>query len=450
MAVWWLDLVRYADTVGYHGDQEHAIAPYRDWVLKAFRDDCPFDRFTREQLAGDLLPDRTTEQLVASAYNRVLQTTHEGGAQPGEYLAKYAADRVRNVGAVWLGATLGCAECHDHKFDPFTQRDFYRMAAFFADIDEAKGFAAKNTSPTDRPPEMDVVSPLAADDGVKPLRVMVTVAIEPRPTRVLRRGDWMDTGGEPVEPGVPECLPALPDLGRRATRLDLAEWLCRDNRALTARVVANRIWALFFGRGLSASLDDQGVQGAWPSHPELLNWLAAELVDSGWSVRQLIRTIVTSRAYRQSSVLRRTSVRVPAARRVRSRDRRHPAVHGQDRRPHLRDPLDANRPDQPRPGAHRHEHRHVDLRPAEHGLVGAVRTRQRDARSARLRRADQRRRPRPPADRIAPVERRVPAGPAAGRRVPVEGRSGPLRAEPGRRVAGTNLERSRRSVLERA
>jgi hypothetical protein len=302
LAVWWLDLVRYADTVGYHGDQEHAVEPYRDYVLKAFRDNYRFDRFTREQLAGDLLPGRSDEQWIASAYNRLLQTTHEGGLQPGEYLAKYAADRVRNLSQVWLGATIGCAECHDHKYDPYTQRDFYRMAAFFADIDEVKGFGAPNTTPTRRPPEVDLPGPFAHQ--VAPRRVMVSVHVEPRPVRVLARGDWMDESGELVLPGVPAVLPALRAAGGgRAGRLDLAGWLSAPDHPQVPRVLVNRLWALFFGRGLSSTLDDNGSQGAWPSHPELLDWLAADFVDQGQDLRRTIREIVTSRAYRMASIV---------------------------------------------------------------------------------------------------------------------------------------------------
>ena len=130
MAIYWLDLVRYADTVGYHGDQDHNISPYRDWVILAFNSNMPFDQFTREQLAGDLVADSSQSQLVASGYNRLLQTTHEGGLQPKEYRAMYAADRVRNFSAVWMGGTLGCAQCHDHKYDPYTMKDFYSAAAF--------------------------------------------------------------------------------------------------------------------------------------------------------------------------------------------------------------------------------------------------------------------------------------------------------------------------------
>ncbi|MGE0144339.1 MAG: DUF1549 and DUF1553 domain-containing protein [Planctomycetota bacterium] len=315
MAVWWLDLVRYADTVGYHGDQEHHVSPYRDWVLAAFRDNLSFDRFTRDQLAGDLVADATDRERTASAYNRILQTTHEGGAQPGEYLAKYAADRVRNFGMTWMGVTLGCAECHDHKYDPYSQRDFYRVAAFFADIDEEQGFAAPNTSPTKRPPEIDVSSPIAG--GAPTRRVMVTKSVAPRVTRVLRRGDWMDAGGEVVAPGVPSILPQPPVSDRRLTRLDLAAWVTSPQQPQTARVLVNRIWALFFGRGISPSLDDSGVRAAPPSHPELLDWLACELVDSGWDLRHVIRTIVRSRAYRQASAasLDATADRLLAAQR---------------------------------------------------------------------------------------------------------------------------------------
>ena len=157
MTAYWLDLVRYADTVGYHGDQPHNISPYRDWVINAFNQNMPFDQFTREQLAGDLLPGSTTQQKVASGYNRLLQTTHEGGLQIKEYDAIYAADRVRNVSEVWMGATVGCAQCHDHKYDPYTIKDNYALAAFFADIGD-RGFNG-NSLPTKRPPEIIIHNP---------------------------------------------------------------------------------------------------------------------------------------------------------------------------------------------------------------------------------------------------------------------------------------------------
>jgi hypothetical protein len=343
MAMYWLDLVRFANSVGYHGDQEQPISPYRDWVIKAFNDNLPFDRFTTEQLAGDLLPEPTTDQRIATGYNRLLQTSHEGGVQQQEYLAKYSADRVRNFSQVWMGATMGCAECHDHKFDPYSQRDFYRLAAFFADVDDMRTFKGGDTSPTKREPELMVLSPLVQDeierlrarlaeieaastgedgDGaaadspqLKALRdqiaalegqqqrTMITEHVEPRIIRVLNRGDWMDDTGEIVQPGAPEFLPAVEPAGERATRLDLAQWLMAPENPLTARVFVNRMWYLFFGVGLSRSLEDNGAQGEAPTDPELLDWLAVEFRESGWDVQHMVRLIVASRAYRQASLV---------------------------------------------------------------------------------------------------------------------------------------------------
>lgn len=298
LAAVWLDLVRYADTVGYHGDQEHHISPYRDYVIQAWNANMPFDQFTREQLAGDLLPKPTTEQLIATGYNRLLQTSHEGGVQQREYLAKYSADRVRNFGTVWLGVTLQCSECHDHKFDPLPQRDFYRLAACFADIDDLRSFKGADANPTKREPEMDVTTALVPGES---RRTMVTVAIAPRPIRVLSRGDWLDDTGEIVEPGVPSLFAQAPSAGRM-TRLDLASWLTGTENPLVARVLVNRLWKLFYGRGLASRLDDFGAQGEPPSHPELLDWLAVDLRESGWNVKQTIRHMVLARAYRQSSL----------------------------------------------------------------------------------------------------------------------------------------------------
>jgi hypothetical protein len=363
LASWWLDLVRYADTVGYHGDQTHNASPYRDWVIHAFLENLPFDRFTLLQLAGDLVEPAEGEHpddlVLAAAYHRLLQTSHEGGIQVKEYRAIYQADRVRNVSEVWLGATLGCSQCHDHKYDPFTARDFYAMGAFFADIDDERhmgnaGFGGgTNTLPTTRLPEMAVVSPFdraeaarldveitqierqraalpgqpdAADseetDAAAALQarlealtaqrkslartVMVTQSLNaPREVRVLPRGNWMDETGDVVEPAVPAFLGRLAADGRLG-RDDLARWLVTPTAAggigeLTARVVVNRLWALFFGEGLCRSTDDFGGQGEPPDHPELLDRLAVELVASGWDLRSLIRQIVTSRSYRQSS-----------------------------------------------------------------------------------------------------------------------------------------------------
>ncbi|MDG2489014.1 MAG: PSD1 and planctomycete cytochrome C domain-containing protein [Roseibacillus sp.] len=337
MAMYWLDLVRYADTCGYHGDQDHSISPYRDYVIDAFNDNMPFDQFTREQLAGDLLDSPTIDQKIATGYNRLLQTSHEGGLQAKEYLAIYFADRVRNLSNVWMGATVGCAQCHDHKYDPYTARDFYALGAFFADIDEAQHFrVGTNNLPTRRPPEIDVHSKrermrlaelgtklsshtLATSEERKALeaelaalkkrqrKTMITVATKPRTIRILPRGDWLDESGPAVEPAFPAFLekPGNPVQSKRLTRLDLANWLtdpAQGTGGLTARVMVNRFWYLVFGSGISKRLDDFGGQGEAPVHPKLLDNLAVEFYKSGWDIKHMMTLLVTSRTYRQSSL----------------------------------------------------------------------------------------------------------------------------------------------------
>lgn len=354
MAVYWLDLVRYADSVGYHGDQTHNISPYRDWVINAFNRNQRFDEFTRDQLAGDLVSSPAVEQIIATGYNRLLQTTHEGGLQPKEYRAIYAADRVRNVSAVWMGATVGCAQCHDHKFDPYTAHDFYALSAFFADVDDEKHFTAgSNSNPTAREPELELPTPeqdkqlrevvaalesakaelqaaglqeseqLTIKDRIKTLegqvkqlraglrRTMITVALkQPRVVRVLPRGNWLDDSGLVVEPSVPKFIGSIAapvQEARRANRLDLAHWLTDREHGvglLTARVTVNRLWSICFGSGLAGRLDDFGGQGEPPVHPELLDRLAHEFIENGWDTKALMKLIVTSRVYQQSSVPR--------------------------------------------------------------------------------------------------------------------------------------------------
>ena len=385
MAENWLDAVRYADTAGYHSDNHRDVWLFRDYVIDAFNANKRFDQFTVEQLAGDLLPNATTEQRIASGYNRLLQTTEEGGAQAREYTAKYAADRVRNASSVWMASTMGCCECHNHKFDPFTTKDFYSFEAFFADVQEkavgrqdqtpimtpeteAKikkldteiarlkttiadfpwamleaGQAAweKNSQvnkaalpkpvaaalavePSKRTPEQtkalanhyrtvapELAAPresLAAAQGKRDALMktvpttLVTTAGPPRVVRVLARGNWLDDSGEIVRPAVPGFLAALDSSGKRATRLDLARWIVSADNPLTARVFANRMWKICFGQGIVKSLDDFGIQGTLPSHPQLLDWLAEEFVESGWDVKHMLKLMVLSNAYRQSSV----------------------------------------------------------------------------------------------------------------------------------------------------
>lgn len=582
MAVWWLDLVRYADSVGYHGDQEVSISPFRDYVIESFNSNKRFDQFTREQLAGDLMPDADQQLLIASGYNRLGMMSAEGGVQPKEYLAKYIAERVRNASGTWLGITLGCAECHDHKFDPLTTQDFYRFEAFFADIREkglySGGGPADRWGPSIRVPTAEqkqqltaldqqiaelqasydantpallaelaewekswvpwnVLRPQSAvalgdtqltvnDDGsvlaggpnpatesytltfdslpagttafridvlphdslpkrgpgragngnfvlselqvriqgpdeqtlvplqnatasyeqtgaaganpygkwavaaaidadekgptwgwaimeqvgkqhyavfetaadltlpegaslaitleqnldnpghnighfrisaatnprpvsgaatppdeiaailvvsaadrsadqqrqlhtwyrtvsamLQPVRAqladlqnkrtqlqnsltltLVTETVEPRMIRVLPRGNWMDDSGEVVQPAIPAVFGGKPAAEGRLTRLDLANWIVSDENPLTARVTVNRVWKMLFGEGLSRRLDDLGAQGEWPTHPELLDFLATEFQAGGWDFQRLIRAIVLSATYQQSSL----------------------------------------------------------------------------------------------------------------------------------------------------
>jgi hypothetical protein len=526
MAMYWLDVVRYADSSGYHSDSARQASPYREWVIEAFNDNKRFDEFAVEQLAGDLLPEATADQQIASGFNMMHQTTGEGGAQAKEYLAKYMADRVRNNSTIFLGLTMGCAECHDHKFDPITTADFYHMQAFFADISEAgvgnpasypvqrskhvakiarvvakidgikkqmlaqsaalkpaqkkweqeaadavadipvfapwhvigpfnagsfdeahaKAFPPETeidlaksygtlkwekkpnfvdgkvhtlsgdnsavylyrtiTSPTAMPVQLSLGSDdsiklwvnsklafenkigrgVAADQdtaqinlqpgvnhvlykitngggpfgfyfrvvaaGMPDIVVKVLQAAErqpdqqkvlddyylsvapelqelrtqvkaleiektaldnsfsstlmtktraPRMIRLLPRGNWQDDSGPVMQPAIPAVFGKLDVKNRRPTRLDLAKWIVSTDNPLTARNYVNRLWSLFYGNGISGRLDDLGSQGVWPTHPELLDWLAVEFVESGWDVKHMVRLMVTSQTYLQQS-----------------------------------------------------------------------------------------------------------------------------------------------------
>ena len=362
MAVGWLDIVRFADTIGYHSDNPRNIWPYRDYVIRSFNSDKPFDRFTLEQIAGDLLPDADQETRVGSAFNRLILSTEEGGAQNKDYEARMLADRVRAIGTVWLGQTIACAQCHDHKYDPITMKDFYSLGAFFSDIQEPivgareeglailepldhqrlaeldKGIeeatqelnALKNSvSQTESQSELQ-----SAQDAIKtaqeklenirkkrdafhkslPKCLVTQASPNPRTVRLLPRGNWMDDSGPLMQPALPDYLRTPPSLAnqnltketshaseRSLNRLDLAAWLVSKENPLTARVTMNRLWKHFFGTGLSKVLDDLGTQGEAPVNLKLLDQLACEFIDSGWSFKHMVRAIVLSRTYRQSS-----------------------------------------------------------------------------------------------------------------------------------------------------
>jgi hypothetical protein len=282
----WLDLVRYADTDGGSWDRPRSMWPYRDWVIRALNQDMPFTRFTIEQIAGDLLPNATGAQFIASGMHANTTLNQEDGVDADEVRWEALTDRVDTTATVWLGATLACARCHNHKYDPFTQKDYYRFLAFFDHSDVY---------------EYDLPSLPDPARGGRP--AMTSVLIEQpqgtATTHVRIRGTF-SRKGEQVSAGTPRALHPMRK-GSPMNRLGLAYWLVDDANPLTARVVVNRFWGELFGRALAETAEDLGTQGRRPSHPELLDWLATEFVRGAWSMKAIQRTIVTSATYRQSS-----------------------------------------------------------------------------------------------------------------------------------------------------
>jgi mono/diheme cytochrome c family protein len=376
----WLDQARYADSNGYNIDAPRSIWKYRDWVIAAFNADMPFDRFTIDQIAGDLRPKASLAERIATGFHRNTQINQEGGIDVEQFRIDAVIDRVNTTGTVFLGLTIGCAQCHDHKYDPIAQRDYYKLFAFFNNVDEPdleiatpaelsrrkaieiqiddfhRGLAARYPDLDERERKWETTLALAftqvqtADVRVAfdlprekrsssqrralvelmivndpahaeekkafeklraALPTFVTTMVvrersaEPRATHVHLGGDFTRKG-ERVAPGVPGVLPSLDDFspGTLPDRLNLAHWLVDRRNPLIARVTVNRIWQAYFGRGLVETDNDFGTQGAPPSHPELLDWLACELMDSGWSLKAIHRLIVSSATYRQASVVR--------------------------------------------------------------------------------------------------------------------------------------------------
>lgn len=313
----WLDLARYADTNGYEADRNRSMWPYRDWVIRALNDNMPFDQFTIEQIAGDMLPQATIEQRVATGFNRNTMLNEEGGIDQGEQRWMRLIDQVATTSQTWLGTTMACAQCHDHKYDPFSQKDFYKMLAFFERSDEP---SFELPSPELDPKREELKKKIAESEGkVKPeelqklknelnaLRgprtlVMSENQMKAATTHLRIKGGYLSKGGL-VGADVPAIMPRLPK-GERPNRLGFARWLVSQDNPLTARVTVNRIWEQYFGRGLVETSEDFGTQGARPSHPDLLDWLACEFMDSGWDQKHIHKLIVMSATYRQSSVLR--------------------------------------------------------------------------------------------------------------------------------------------------
>ncbi len=350
MARRWLDLARYADSNGYSNDLVRSIWPYRDWVINALNTDMPFDQFTIEQLAGDLLPEASQPQIVASGFHRNTPHQTEGGSDPEQYRVERVKNRVDTTGAVWLGLTVGCAQCHSHKFDPISQREYYQLYAFFNSADElpeSLSSAAENREFTQLDKEksalqkqLESVVESARSSELKEQLVALTaehkrlrtslpttLVFRERATRretfLQIRGSFLDPG-EKVLPGTPSRLhPFTMSDGHPANRLDLARWLVRRDNPLTARVIVNRDWQHFFGIGLVETENDLGYQGSLPSHPRLLDWLARDFVDEGFGLKRLHRMIVTSETYRQSSRSRRDLLDLDPGNRLLARQSRH-------------------------------------------------------------------------------------------------------------------------------
>lgn len=373
---WWLDQARYADSHGYSIDGEREIWKYRDWVIAAFNENKAFDQFTIEQLAGDLLPEPTLAQKIATGFHRNTQINQEGGVDPEQFRMDSVFDRVATTGNVWLGLSIGCAQCHSHKFDPITQKEYYQLFAFLnnqeepsikvypdnvdadqltrekTDIeksltaflkDHEEAFAKWEAELTEEQrkalPEttskllkikddkrkLSERLQLLSDSGIATLPDSETILARlanietelnkgvstlvlaerktPRDTFLLIKGDFTRPD-EKVLPGTPAALHSFTSANTIPNRLDLAQWLTSAENPLTARVITNRVWQQLFGKGIVETENDFGLQGTVPSHPELLDWLAVDFRESGWNFKELLRNIMTSHTYMQSSAYR--------------------------------------------------------------------------------------------------------------------------------------------------
>lgn len=366
MAKYWLDLVRFADSNGIHHDHFRDLSPYRDWVIRAFNANLPFDEFTRYQLAGDLYADATRDQLIASGFNRLHLIIDRGTALPEESFTRNVLDRVTAVGTAFMGLTVQCAVCHDHKYDPITSKDFYSLSAFFNNLDAksetggrrgpdfkrglqepyislateeqearlaelekpvkaaqkklAQARKAEKEAGKDAAKKKAAVAQVkAADKAFKsaeakrdqfketmPAAMVMKEREEVRPANILIRGAY-DNPGEEVERDTPAFLPPMKNSKDLKTRMDLANWFVDRDNPLTARVTVNRFWQQLFGVGLVRTSEDFGAQGEWPTHPELLDYLAVRFMESGWDVKSLLKEIVLSETYQRSSIATRAA-----------------------------------------------------------------------------------------------------------------------------------------------
>jgi hypothetical protein len=317
MALHWMDVARYADSHGYQDDNYRTQWPWRDWVIHAYNENLPYDKFISWQLAGDLMPYANKEQLLATGFNRNHKITEEGGVINEEYRVAYVTDRTNTFGKALLGVTVECAHCHDHKYDPFSQKEYYQLFSFFNSVKEP-GLQSSVGGPetyAKRPlmqiTNEDVKSVLKFVNKQDTSKLIVSVMGDSevyRKTYILRRGNY-DTHGDEVEPGTPAAImPFNSSLPKN--RLGLAEWLFDKKNPLTARVFVNQTWQELFGKGIVKSSGDFGMQGDLPSHPELLDWLAVDFMNHGWDMKRLVKQMVMSATYRQSAVITKDKMKI--------------------------------------------------------------------------------------------------------------------------------------------
>ncbi|MCR9063791.1 MAG: PSD1 and planctomycete cytochrome C domain-containing protein [Cytophagales bacterium] len=311
MALPWLDVARYADSHGYQDDGLRTMWPWRDWTIHAFNSNYSYDKFLTWQLAGDLIDKPTKESKLATGFNRNHKITQEGGVIDEEYRIEYVTDRVNTFGKSFLALTFECAHCHDHKYDPISQKEYYSSFAFFNQVPEKGLVGDISLASLADPPKMEISNEDVAsifnfinkkDTTKLEVMVMKDSANWIRPTYLLERGNY-DAHGEEVPFGLPKSILEYDTSKYAKNRLGLAQWLIDEENPLTSRVFVNRIWEQIFGTGIVKSTGDFGMQGDLPSHPELLDWLAVDFRENGWDIKRLVKQLVMSSTYRQSSVI---------------------------------------------------------------------------------------------------------------------------------------------------
>lgn len=309
MAVYWMDLARYADSYGYQDDNIRTQWPWRDWVIHAFNKNLSFDKFISWQIAGDMLPNANKEQILATGFFRNHKYTEEGGVIDEEYRIEYLLDKVKTYTKGVLGVTMECAQCHDHKYDPFSQKDYYQLLAFFNNTKEI-GFEGdvSQSKPAKNPlmsfTDEDVKNTLSfinkQDTGAMTVSVMGELEDTVRKTFILNRGQY-GSPTEEVHPAAPASILPFDRNKFNNNRVGLAQWTVDPQNPLTARVFINQVWQEYFGRGIVKTTGDFGMQGELPSHPDLLDWLAVDFMEHGWDVKRLLKQIMLSATYRQSA-----------------------------------------------------------------------------------------------------------------------------------------------------